>query len=208
MRAAHGRWPLLLFFWTLGLASSALDTAEARAGEKAESFAGQFLVASERMGDPRFDQTIVYMVEHNEEGAMGLIVNVPMGEVPFEALFERLGIDDRKAKGGISVFYGGPVDPGRGFFLHSTDVMIEGSQTVGKDVALTTVPGMLSVVSQGKGPAHSVFALGYAGWAPKQLESELARDDWFVIPADKSLLFAEDPTKSWTRAAARRGTDL
>ena len=208
MRAARGRWPLLLFFWMLGLVPALLGMAEAWAGEKAESFAGQLLVASERMGDPRFDRTIVYMVEHNEEGAMGLIVNVPMGEVPYEALFERLGIDDRKAKGGIDVYYGGPVDPGRGFFLHSTDVMIEGSQTVDEDVAVTSVPGMLSVLSQGKGPAQSVFTLGYAGWAPGQLESEMKREAWFVIPSEKSLLFAEDPAKSWTRAAARRGTDL
>ena len=180
----------------------------ARAEEDAKSLAGQLLVASEKMGDPRFDQSVIYMVEHDEQGAMGLIVNVPMGEVPYADLFDLLGMESKDADGGIDVYYGGPVDPSRGFFLHSTDVMIDGSYKVNKEVALTSRPDMLTELAHGKGPAQNLFALGYAGWGPGQLESELDRDAWFVLPADMTLVFSKNPSKSWRRAAARRGLDL
>ncbi len=180
----------------------------ARAGEDVKSLAGQLLVASEKMGDPRFDQAVIYMVEHDGQGAMGLIVNVPMGEVPYTALFDRLGMESKDMDGGINVYYGGPVDPGRGFLLHSTDVLIDGSYKVSGEVALTSQPDMLNELAHGKGPAQNLFALGYAGWGPGQLESELARDAWFVVPADMSLVFSKNPSRSWLRAAARRGLDL
>ena len=173
-----------------------------------DSLAGRLLVASEKMGDPRFQKTVIYMIEHSRDGAMGLIVNVPMGAVPAAKLFNRLGLDGDGVEGEIEVYFGGPVDPERGFLLHSTDVLLEGSVRVDERVALTARPEMLLAIARGDGPAQSVFTLGYAGWGPSQLESELARDDWFVIPADMSLVFAPDPAKSWERAAARRGFDL
>ncbi len=173
-----------------------------------DGLAGRLLVASEKMGDPRFQKTVIYMIEHSPDGAMGLIVNVPMGTVPAAKLFNRLGLDGDGVEGEIAVYFGGPVDPKRGFLLHSTDVLLRGSVPVDGRVALTAHPEMLRAIARGDGPAQSVFTLGYAGWGPSQLESELARDDWFVIPADLSLVFAPDPAKSWERAAARRGFDL
>ena len=173
-----------------------------------DSLAGRLLVASEKMGDPRFQKTVIYMIEHSRDGAMGLVINVPMGAVPAAKLFKRLGLDGDGVEGEIEVYFGGPVDPERGFLLHSTDVLLEGSVRVDERVALTARPEMLLAIARGDGPAQSVFTLGYAGWGPSQLESELARDDWFVIPADMSLVFAPDPAKSWERAAARRGFDL
>ena len=173
-----------------------------------DSLAGRLLVASEKMGDPRFQRTVIYMIEHSRDGAMGLIVNVPMGAVPTAMLFNRLGLDGDGVEGEVEVYFGGPVDPERGFLLHSTDVLLRGSVPVDERVALTARPEMLRAIARGDGPAQSVFTLGYAGWGPNQLESELARDDWFVIPADMSLVFAPDPAKSWERAAARRGFDL
>ncbi len=173
-----------------------------------DSLAGRLLVASEKMGDPRFQKTVIYMIEHSRDGAMGLIINVPMGAVPAAKLFNRLGLDGDGVEGEIEVHYGGPVYPERGFLLHSTDVLLRGSVLVDDRVALTARPEMLLAIARGDGPAQSVFTLGYAGWGPSQLESELARDAWFVIPADMSLVFAPDPAKSWERAAARRGFDL
>ena len=173
-----------------------------------DSLAGRLLVASEKMGDPRFQKTVIYMIEHNPDGAMGLVINVPMGAVPAAKLFNRLGLNGDGVEGEIEVYFGGPVDPERGFLLHSADVLLEGSVRVDERVALTARPEMLLAIVRGEGPAQSVFTLGYTGWGPGQLESELARDDWFVIPADMSLVFAPDPTKSWERAAARRGFDL
>ena len=173
-----------------------------------DGLAGRLLVASEKMSDPRFQKTVIYMIEHDRDGAMGLIVNVPMGRVPAAKLFDRLGLDGDGIEGEIEVYFGGPVDPERGFLLHSTDVLLEGSVRVDERVALTAHPEMLLAIARGDGPAQSVFTLGYAGWGPGQLESELARDGWFVIPADLSLVFAPDPAKTWERAAARRGFDL
>jgi putative transcriptional regulator len=173
-----------------------------------DSLAGRLLVASEKMGDPRFQKTVIYMIEHSRDGAMGLIINVPMGVVPAAKLFNRLGMDGDGLEGEVEVYFGGPVDPERGFLLHSTDVLLRGSVLVDERVALTARPEMLRAIARGEGPAQSVFTLGYAGWGPSQLESELARHDWFVIPADMSLVFAPDPAKSWERAAARRGFDL
>ncbi len=177
-------------------------------GEWDDSLAGRLLVASENMGDPRFRNSVVYMVEHNSGGAMGLIVNNPLGAMPVDRLFERLGLAPPEAAGEIEVYYGGPVEPERGFLLHSTDVVLENSVRVDDRVALTALPDMLRKIARGEGPERSIFTFGYSGWGPGQLESELDRDDWFVIPADASLVFATDPTKSWERAAARRTLDL
>ncbi len=177
-------------------------------GDGGDSLAGRLLVAAESMGDPRFKNTVIYMVEHNAGGAMGLIVNVPFGAMPWAPLFERLGLEAPEAAGGIDVYYGGPVAPDRGFLLHSAEVVTEGSIVVGAGVAMTAEAEMLRRIARGEGPERSLFALGYSGWGPRQLESELARDDWFTIPFDPALVFAIDPARSWERATARRSLDL
>ena len=210
-RACAGRLVAAFFaalIAVLGVPPAPPGLAAPTEGTWDDSLAGRLLVATEKMGDPRFQKTVIYMIEHNRDGAMGLVINVPMGAVPAAKLFNRLGLDGDGLEGEIEVYFGGPVDPERGFLLHSADVLLEGSVRVDERVALTARPEMLLAIVRGDGPAQSVFTLGYAGWGPGQLESELARDDWFVIPADMSLVFAPDPTKSWERAAARRGFDL
>lgn len=177
-------------------------------GEGSGSLAGRLVVATERMGDPRFQNTVIYMVEHDAGGAMGLIVNRPFGVMPLARLFERLGLEAPEVAGEIEVYYGGPVEPKRGFLLHSAEVVLEGSILVGEGVAMTAETEMLHLLARGEGPERKLFAFGYSGWGPRQLESEFARDDWFVIPADPSLIFAVDPARSWERAAARRSLDL
>ena len=177
-------------------------------GAWGDSLAGRLVVANESMGDPRFRNSVIYMVEHNAGGAMGLIVNVPLGEMPIAALFERLGLAPPAVPGEIAVYYGGPVEKARGFLLHSTDVLVAGSIEVGDGVAMTAEPEMMDKVGRGEGPGRRIFAFGYSGWGPQQLESEFARDAWFTIPYDPALVFVADPSLSWERAAARRGLDL
>ncbi len=184
-------------------------------GDWGGSLAGRLLVASESMGDPRFRNSVIYMVEYNAGGAMGLIVNMPLGAVPVARLFERLGLAPPAgapgapgAVGEIEVYYGGPVESKRGFLLHSADIVVEGSILVGDGVAMTADAEMMDKIGRGEGPKRNLFALGYSGWGPRQLESEFARDAWFTIPFDSALVFAVDPARSWERAAARRGLDL
>lgn len=173
-----------------------------------DSLAGRLLVATENMGDPRFRNTVIYMVQHDADGAMGLIVNVPFGAMPLASLFERLGLEASEVAGEIQVHYGGPVAPERGFLLHSAEVVLDHSILLGEGVAMTAEAEMLHRVARGEGPENSLFAFGYSGWAPNQLESEFERDSWFTIPFDSDLVFADDPARSWERAAARRGLDL
>ena len=171
--------------------------------------AGRLLVATERMGDPRFARTVIFMALHDADGALGLVVNRPIGDITFKALFEELRLDPAPAEGSgtLRAFYGGPVDPARGFVLHSRDVMLDESLVAG-ELAVTTEPAMLRALAEHAGPERSLFALGYAGWGAGQLESEMARGDWIVVPADSALVFADDPATTWARAIARRAIEL
>jgi len=143
-------------------------------GDEGGSLAGRLVVASENMGDPRFRNTVILMVEHNAGGAMGLIVNVPLGAIPVAPLFERLGLAPPAvapgvapgAAGEIAVYYGGPVESERGFLLHSADVLVDGSILVGEGVAMTAEAEMMDKIGRGEGPERSLFAFGYSGWGP------------------------------------------
>ena len=177
-------------------------------GAQGRSIAGQLLVASDTMGDPRFAETVIYMIEHDRSGALGLVVNRPLGSAPIAALLERMGLEPDSEEGEIAVHEGGPVEPGRAFVLHSAEVMAEGSRAVDEDFAVSSRPAILRLIGQGAGPKHSIFVFGYAGWGPGQLDGELARADWFVIPAETALVFAPDPAQSWQEAVKRRAVDL
>jgi putative transcriptional regulator len=172
------------------------------------SLAGQLLVAGPEMGDPRFAETVIYVVAHSDKGAFGVIINQPVKSVSFAELFHLLHLDSDAGTGSLSVHYGGPVEPGLGLILHSRDVTLGDADVVAGDLAATTEPEMLRRIASGKGPSRYLFALGYAGWAPGQLETELGRSDWFVIPADPSLIFTDHPEETWKRALARRSTTL
>jgi putative transcriptional regulator len=172
------------------------------------SLAGQLLVAGPEMGDPRFAETVIYVVAHSDKGALGVIVNQPVKSVSFAELFRLLHLDPSAGSGSLSVHYGGPVEPGLGFVLHSRDVTLGDADVVAGDLAATTEPEMLRRIASGKGPSRYLFALGYAGWAPGQLETELGRGDWFVIPADPALIFTNHPEETWKRALAKRSTTL
>ena len=173
------------------------------------SVAGRLLVATPDLEDPNFRQTVVYMIHHDDSGAMGLVINRILGAGPLDKLLEGLGIDS--GNGGhveIEVHYGGPVETGRGFMLHSPDYHGADTTPVSDLAALTVTPEILRDVAAGRGPKRSLFAFGYAGWAPHQLEDELAAGAWVVVEADEALLFDHDNDTKWQRAFDRRGIDL
>jgi putative transcriptional regulator len=172
------------------------------------SLTGKLLVADRKMGDPRFQKTVIYMIEHGEDGALGLVVNRPAGELPIAELLRNMGLEPKDATGQIQVYAGGPVEPGRGFILHSTDMMPAGSHQVSADIAVTVEADVLRAIGRGEGPKHSLFVLGYAGWAAGQLEAELSQEGWFVIPARPDLIFTDTPERTWQRALDLRGIEL
>jgi putative transcriptional regulator len=182
-----------------------LGTEEA---EQNDDLTGQLLVATAQMGDPRFNETVIYMVKHNTEGAFGLVINRPLAKGPLTDLLKSFGIADNAAKGEIILHYGGPVSPDAGFILHSDDVLLENSTKVAGGIAMTADAKLLEEMSRGKGPRQALVMLGYAGWAPGQLEAELKAGAWFVVSADNSLIFGTDATKKWHQAMDKRKIPL
>lgn len=172
------------------------------------SLAGQLLVASPEIGDPRFAHTVILMVRHGPAGAFGIVVNRPVEERSLASLLEAVGQDAKGVEGRVSIFAGGPVEPQTGFILHGADYRRPGTVEIDGRVAMTSSPDILRDIGQGKGPKKSLIAFGYAGWAPGQLEGELARRDWFTIPEDPKLIFDEARERVWDDAMARRTLDL
>ena len=166
--------------------------------------AGQFLVAAEEMGDPRFVRTVILMIRHDATGAMGLVVNRPVGEAPIARLLEGIGVDATGARGDVRLHYGGPVGPQQGLTLHTTEFSIDGTSRVTGGIAVTGNPEILRAIGMGRGPKRYLVALGYAGWAPGQLEGEVKAGGWVAVPADATLTFDEDYDTKWQRAMARR----
>jgi putative transcriptional regulator len=176
------------------------------ASEIEPNLTGKLLVATEEISDPRFVETVIYMVKHNSEGALGLVVNRPLAKGPIDDLLKGFGAEPKGSKREVVVHYGGPVNTTQGFVLHSDDVIFE-STTKGKNgLAVTSDVKMFQAIASGKGPKQSLIMLGYAGWAPGQLEAEIKDNGWFVIPADKSLIFGKDAEKKWLQAVQRRQT--
>jgi putative transcriptional regulator len=148
------------------------------------------------------------MVQHDKDGALGIVINRPVGERPLAALLETLGEKDTAATGTVRIFAGGPVQPEIGFVVHSTDYHQPSTIEVNTRVAMTSSREILRDIGNEKGPRKILIAFGYAGWAPGQLEGELARRDWVVAAGDPKLIFDEDRDKVWDIAFAQRTQDL
>ncbi len=172
-----------------------------------DSLAGNLLIAMPSMPDPRFAKSVIYLCAHGEDGSMGLVVNRLMDEISFHELLDQLNIDVPGILPPMRVHFGGPVEQGRGFVLHSTDFVREGSLLVDEDVALTATIDILRAIAEGRGPRHRLFALGYAGWGPGQLDAEIQANGWLHAPADASLLFDDELDSKWTRAIAKIGAN-
>ena len=172
------------------------------------SLAGQLLVASPSMSDPRFARTVILMVRHDKDSAFGIVVNRPIGERPLEDLLKMLGEKDATAGGTVRIFAGGPVQPEIGFVIHSSEYRQPGTIDITGRVAMTASREILRDIANNNGPKKSLVAFGYAGWGPGQLESELARRDWAIAPGDSKLIFDEDRDKVWDSAFSLRMQDL
>ena len=169
---------------------------------------GQLLVASPTMGDPRFVQTVILMVRHDRNGALGIVINRPLGDRPLAKLLEALGDKEAGVTGTVRIFAGGPVQPDVGFVLHSADYHRADTVDIDGHVAMTSSHEILRDIGNHRGPNKSLIAFGYAGWAPGQLEGELAHGFWFTTPQDAKLVFDEDRDEVWDNAMKRRTQDL
>jgi putative transcriptional regulator len=169
---------------------------------------GKFLVAMPGMGDPRFDKSVILICAHSDDGAMGLIVNKPVEEVTFAGLLDHLNIPRAPTGREIDVHFGGPVERGRGFVLHSRDYR-GGPATMKIDggFGMTATLDVLEALARGEGPHRALLALGYSGWGPGQLEAEISRNDWLTTDADAGLVFAADDAGKWALALRGMGID-
>jgi putative transcriptional regulator len=174
---------------------------------------GQMLIAMPTMRDERFARTLIYVCAHSSEGAMGIIVNQPAANVNFADLLVQLEvikdsdlIQLPRGAGAVQVLKGGPVEPGRGFVLHSSDFFIENSTLpIDDGICLTATLDVLKAIANGNGPASALLALGYAGWAPGQLETEIQENGWLHCSADSDLIFGDDLVHKYERALRKLG---
>jgi len=170
--------------------------------------AGKLLIAMPGMGDTRFDKSVVFVCAHSEDGAMGLIVNRPASDIGFSDLLDQLSIELQSDAALPPVHLGGPVEHGRGFVLHSDDY--DGNSAtlaVPGGFGMTATLDILEDIARGQGPRDCLLALGYAGWGPGQVESELQANAWLVADAAHRLVFARDNAGKWSGALAALGID-
>src|SRR5215475_13093376 len=176
---------------------------------------GQLLVAMPAMGDPRFARSVIYLCAHSADGAMGIIINQRAPNIIFTELLEQLNIvptqDRISLPAGLhamAVHLGGPVETGRGFVLHSADYFkAESTLPIDESVCLTTTIDILRDIAKGTGPDKALLALGYAGWAPGQLENEIQNSVWLNCPANPEIIFDHEVDRKYTRALGKIGID-
>lgn len=168
---------------------------------------GQLLIAMPQMSDPRFAHAVIYVCAHNADGAMGLVLNKGIEKPTFPDLLKQLKIEPTENADPINVMFGGPVETGRGFVLHSADYLQDATLLVDHQVGLTATLDILKDIAVGGGPRHKLLMLGYAGWGPGQLDAEIQANGWLNAPADEHLIFDHDLDTKWDRALAKLGVD-
>lgn len=172
------------------------------------NLSGTCLIAMPAMGDPRFAKSVVFLCAHSAEGAMGLVVNKPISSLTFGGLLDQVKIPRGPATPDLAVQFGGPVEPGRGFVLHSGDYDAGvATMRVPGGLGMTATLDVLRALADGAGPSRALLTLGYAGWGPGQLEGEISRNDWLTCAAPASVLFAPDNARKWAMALALLGVD-
>jgi putative transcriptional regulator len=187
--------------------------AKRSAGDPSSYLDGQLLIAMPVMEDERFARSVIYVCAHSSEGAMGIIVNRPAGSIDFPELLMQLDIIEKsdqiklpESAESMKVLKGGPVETGRGFVLHSSDFFIEDATLpIDDGICLTATVDILRAIANGGGPKHAILALGYAGWAPGQLEDEIQGNGWLHCAADEDLIFGGDVEAKYLRALSKIG---
>jgi putative transcriptional regulator len=185
-------------------------------GSKRGYLDGQMLIAMPSMGDDRFVRSVIYVCAHSTEGAMGIVVNQPAAHISFADLLVQLEVIPAaelitlpSGAGGVKVLKGGPVDTQRGFVLHSSDFFIENATLpIDEGICLTATLDILKAIARGEGPQSAILALGYAGWAPGQLENEIQHNGWLHCTADAELIFGQDTGGKYEKAMKKIGIDL
>lgn len=173
-----------------------------------DDLSGKLLIAMPGMADPRFSNAVVLICAQSDEGAMGIIINKRVPDLSLDDLLEQLEIDRGAGSAGVGVFFGGPVEGGRGFVLHSADY--DGNPStlrVDDKIAMTATKDILVDIARGSGPAEVLPALGYSGWGPGQLEGELQQNAWLMVDADAAIVFDPDDSGKWARSLRKLGID-
>src|SRR5271155_2332377 len=169
---------------------------------------GKLLIALPGMSDPRFEKSVIFMCAHSLDGAMGIMINRAVDGLRFRELMAKLELELQPQARDMPVLYGGPVETGRGFVLHSGDYeSADSTLPVSEDISLTATLDILRAMADGRGPEHAIFALGYAGWGPGQIEDEIRANGWLHCDTDAAILFDADLGARWSGALKKLGID-
>ena len=168
---------------------------------------GQFLISMPNMADTRFSQAVIYLIMHNNDGAMGIVINKIFPDINFKNIVKELDIKSSQTLADINVHYGGPIEIERGFVVH-TIAQKSISRLNTNDIAITSSIEIITELAEGKGPENNIFVLGHAGWGPGQLEHELSKNAWINAPYNKDIMFDKDIKTKWQRALENIGVNL
>lgn len=199
--------PGIYRFMLAVLVATTLSVTATASADDWENLTGRILVAKADLQDPNFRESVIYLCRHDRTGAFGLMLNRPIATVPFSKLAKSFGIDSNDQRE-VRVRQGGPVEIGLGFVIHSRDFNSKETVCAGDGFEVTANLDVVRAIAHGEGPKRRIFLFGYAGWGAGQLESEIERGSWEVIPGDPKLLFDDDPASLWHRAFERRGINL
>ena len=172
-----------------------------------DALTGKLLVAMPQLMDPRFTHAVILICGHDKQGAMGLVLNRLIDSLTLQELLDQLNMKVPLIKEEIPIHFGGPVEMGRGFILHSTDYLHKASVKINDDVALTATIDILNEIATGHGPHHKILALGYTGWSAGQLETELQQNSWLVVEADLNLIFTKELDLLWKHVLNKIGVN-
>ena len=171
------------------------------------SLRDHFLIAMPGLNDSSFAHTVTYICEHSDKGAMGVVINAATPML-LKEIFSQMDLEDRSDQGDQIVMSGGPVQPERGFVLHSNEAKWQSTLEISPDVSLTASRDIITALAEGRGPKQCLIALGYAGWGEGQLEAEIAANSWLTVPADKNIIFNTPFEERWASAALALGIDV
>lgn len=168
---------------------------------------GKILIAMPFLSDPRFTHSVIYICGHDAQGAMGLIINRKLPSITFKELLNQMDVPVSSVAKEIPIHYGGPVEIGRGFVLHSSDYISESTVIIQEGLAMTATLEILRAIATNQGPRQILLALGYVGWNTGQLEQEIQENGWLTLDADVDLIFGPDLDNKWRQALATLGID-
>lgn len=180
----------------------------ARKDEDTGYLTGQLLIAMPQLQDTRFERSVIYLCVHNEDGAMGLVVNRLSEDLTFPELLEQVGVEVKPETVSMPIHIGGPVEAGMGFVLHTNDYEQANTIKVNDFISLTHTVEILKDIADGQGPRQAMLALGYAGWDAGQLDGEIQENSWLNVPADEALIFEGSQQDKWKRSIAKLGVDV